>query len=91
MIHVTFSDGITMLFHANQKVWACEWMSENGEYFSGESHVRAGELEVGIHVIAMDGYGPIVAETTAKIVRVKRISSLPDWIAPTKSLKKMIV
>ena len=89
MIHVTFADGTTMLFHANQKVWVCSWMSDNGEYFSGEAHIRAGELEPELYVIAMDQYGPMKAETTAKITGIQRRSSPPDWIAPTRSIQRM--
>ena len=75
MIHATLANGQVMLFDPNEKVWVADWVSDNGEYFSGEERGRAYELiNPGVFVIEHDVDGPCIAsEVNSKIVRVTRV------------------
>lgn len=75
LIHATFADGTTMLFRLNEKVWTCTWMSDDGEYFSGDKHGFAENLiKRDVHVVRRDGHRLCCGETNAKIVRVRKVS-----------------
>jgi hypothetical protein len=50
MIHVRFKDGSSALFNPGDIVGICEWLSEDGSYFSGDCEIEAEYLEVGQYI-----------------------------------------
>jgi hypothetical protein len=48
MIHVTFRDGKTAIYDPHEIVGVCDWISDDGTYFSGDAEVDAENLEVGM-------------------------------------------
>jgi len=87
MIHATLANGQTMLFYPNEKVWTADWISDNGEYFSGEKRGPAWELiKPGAFVIDHNAYGPCIeSEVNSKIVRV---ICVPDNLSVARKRKK---
>jgi hypothetical protein len=70
VIHVTFENGRTALFDANEKVWVCRKIL-NGEYIVDDRYVRGSGLKPGLFVLQGDVLEPeIVVESPIQRVRV---------------------
>lgn len=74
MIHATFENGETMLFDPWEIVDTCDWISENGEYFSNPkaSYARL-VVKPGVYVLAERMKDGCVCHNTTKIVSIKDV------------------
>jgi hypothetical protein len=74
LIHVTLENGRTLLFEPEQQVVVCDWVSDNGEYFSGAYHVQADAIHSGVYVIEwIDGNACVIDGCLAKVQTVRVI------------------
>lgn len=76
-LHVTFENNQTALFLPTERVWVCDWLSDNGEYYAGEDDGPAEDvLKPGVYVLDAEPVTDAFREWVLSASIVARVKSV---------------